>query len=127
MARIMIIDDEPLVRNLVRATLDFGEHELIEAHDGPAAIALATGAPPELVILDLGLPGNMSGLEVLARLKKIHAGARFIVLTGSGTEHERDARAAGANDFLTKPFSPLQLIERIERSLAATGSWMIRR
>lgn len=122
MARILITDDEPLVRNLVRATLDFGEHELLEAHDGPAAIALAGAAPPEIVILDLGLPGNMSGLEVLAKLRVSHPKARFIVLTGSGGEHEKAARAAGANDFLTKPFSPLQLIERIETALAATIS-----
>jgi two-component system, OmpR family, phosphate regulon response regulator PhoB len=122
MARILITDDEPLVRNLVRATLDFGEHELLEAHDGPAALALAKAAPPEIVILDLGLPGELSGLDVLARLRATNATARFIVLTGSGGEHEKAARAAGANDFLTKPFSPLQLIERIEVALAATVS-----
>ncbi len=122
MARIIIIDDEPLIRNLVRATLDFGEHDLIEAQDGKTALALAAAVPPELVILDLNLPGGMSGLEVLKQLRAANTRARIIVLTGSGGAHEKAVREAGATDFLTKPFSPLQLIERIESALGATRS-----
>jgi CheY-like chemotaxis protein len=120
MARILIVDDEPLVRNLVRATLDFGEHELMEAHDGKAALALAQASTPDLVILDLGLPGELEGLEVLRRLKPIAQGTRFVVLTGSGPQREAETLAAGAAAFLNKPFSPLQLIERIEKALGET-------
>ncbi len=119
MARILIVDDEPVVRNLVRATLDFGEHELLEAHDGQAALALAKGTAPDLVILGLGLPGEPTGVELLRHLKSSACkSSRFVILTGSGTDQERSVRAAGATDFLTKPFSPLQLIEHIELALA---------
>jgi DNA-binding response OmpR family regulator len=118
-ARILVVDDESHIRDLIRAMLDFGEHELLEAHDGETALALAQESVPELIILDLGLPGKMDGLEVLRQLKVTNCShSRFLVLTGSGSEHEKAARAAGADEFLTKPFSPLKLIERIESSLA---------
>lgn len=122
MARILIIDDESLVRNLVRATLDFGEHELIEAHDGASAIALARAAQPDLVILDLGLPGALSGREVLTAMKATHPELSFIVLTGAGDVHEAELRAAGARAYLTKPFSPLQLIAQLEDALQGAGA-----
>jgi len=126
-ARILIVDDEPFVRDLVRATLDFGEHEIFEAKDGPAALELVAGKRPDLVLLDLGLPGALSGLDVLKRLTGAagdksssaagNARIRIIVLTGSGGEHETATREAGATAFLTKPFSPLQLISCVEAAL----------
>ncbi|HZV00537.1 MAG TPA: response regulator [Planctomycetota bacterium] len=117
MARILITEDDPLVRNLVRATLDFGEHELIEAPDGPSALALATAALPDLVILDLHLPNGVDGVDILKKVRAGRPQARVIILTGSGREHEKRALDAGAMAFLTKPFSPLTLIERIEAAL----------
>lgn len=120
MARILVVDDDPHVRDLLREVLGFGEHEVLEAVDGPDALALAEKSPPELVILDLGLLGSVDGIAVLRALKATDGcHARFIVLTGSGSQHEVEARAAGADDFLTKPFSPLLLIQRIESSLGS--------
>lgn len=121
MARILIVDDDPLVRDLVHASLDFGEHQLVEAHDGTEALAEAASAAPDLVVLDLDLPGSMSGLDVLQKMKGgACPAARFIVLTGSGREREAGLRAAGAAGYLTKPFSPLELIESIQAALGST-------
>ena len=118
MARIIIIDDEPLVRNLVRATLDFGEHELIEAHDGPSALAIAGVAHPELVILDLGLPGNMSGLEVhVPDSTEVPArgAALFGAVAGEAFPDIRSAISA------TRPRTATSGCTR--SSTTATGSW----
>src|SRR5687767_15620659 len=114
MARILIVDDDHLIRDLLTATLAFGDQQIHEAHDGPAAIAAFGEHDPDVVILDLDLPGDVSGLDVLRRLKGEGTRARFIVLTGSGREREKTLREAGAAGYLTKPFSPLQLIAEIE-------------
>lgn len=116
MARILIVDDDHLVRDLLHATLSFGEQEIVEAPDGPTAFAAFKNAPPDVVILDLDLP-DMSGLEVLQRLKAEGAKAPFIVLTGSGRGREEALRSAGAAGYLTKPFSPLELLGQIEAVL----------
>lgn len=118
MARILIVDDDHMIRDLLQATLSFGEQEIVVAHDGAAALAAFAMAPPDVVILDLDLPGNLGGLGILENLKARGTRAQFIVLTGSGRGREAALRSAGAIGYLTKPFSPIELIGQIEVALS---------
>jgi CheY-like chemotaxis protein len=118
--RILIVDDDALIRELLDATLEIGDHEIHEAQDGSVAIEAAARAMPDVVLLDLDLGGAVDGLGVLVALKKGPAAkARVIVLTGSGRARESALMAAGAFAYVTKPFSPLDLIRRIEEALSA--------
>jgi two-component system OmpR family response regulator len=116
-ARILLVDDDDTIRDLVEATLRFGVHEIdTAANPVDVAAAFARGTP-DLVVLDLDLP-DTSGLEILQRLRKGGARCRFVVLTGSGRAREPELLKAGASAYLTKPFSPLELIAAIDEVLA---------
>lgn len=117
MARILVVDDDPAIRDLLLATLGFGAHEVLTAESGDEAVAQAGRAPPDVVVLDLDLPGQ-DGEAILRRLRGAGVQARVLVLTGSGRGREAAMRAAGAFDYLTKPFSPLELIARLEGALS---------
>lgn len=115
MATVLIADDEPELRSLLRTTLEVGEIEILEVGDGQSAIAAATAAPPDLVVLDWSMP-ERSGIEVcqVLRADPATAGVRILLLTArSNPEDERAALAAGADDFITKPFSPLALLDKV--------------
>ncbi len=116
MARILIVDDDAMIRDLLLVTLDFGEHELEQAADGPSALASFARRPADVVVLDLDLP-DMEGAEILRRLNEVGS-PRVVVLTGSGRGREPLLRALGAVGYLTKPFSPLELVREIEAALA---------
>jgi CheY-like chemotaxis protein len=116
LAKVLIVDDDLLVRDLLQATLDFGAHEIAQASDGPEAIDAFTRTPADVVILDLDLPG-LGGAEILRHLRQL-GDPKVIVLTGSGPGREPLLRAAGAAGFLTKPFSPMALINAVEAVLA---------
>lgn len=108
---ILIVDDEAPIRKFLRASLG-EDHRLIEAETGTAALRLAAEQPPDLVILDLGLP-DLDGLEVLRRLRE-WLSAPVIVLSARGQERDKVAALdAGADDYLTKPFSVGELRARI--------------
>lgn len=114
-ARIAIVDDDPFIRRLLRLTLPPDDFELAEASDGDTALGLVETHASELVLLDWRMP-CVSGEEVLRQLKERHPGVPVIVVTAGG--HERSvAEGLGADVFLTKPFSPLELLETIERLL----------
>ena len=114
MARILVVDDEENVRDLVRETLHIGTHELCFASDGSEALLLAPSV--DLVLLDLCLNGEPDGLEICEKLRG--EAAKVILLTGDHQESTRSAcMGAGAAAFLTKPFSPLRLIEEVESVL----------
>ena len=105
---VLICDDEPALRELIRASVDDG-YLFAEAGDGVAALELAREVSPDVVILDLMLP-RLSGLEVLARLNEDEQlrGVPVIVIT-AWNETREDVLAAGAADFVTKPFEPDRL------------------
>ncbi len=115
---ILIADDEANIRLLVRSTLEddtlFAIHE---AADGEEALAQLRSRPLDLAILDLMMP-RKSGLDVLADLRRepLRHRPTIIVLTAKVNEEQR-ALAAGADEFLRKPFSPLQLMESVEKAL----------
>jgi DNA-binding response OmpR family regulator len=92
--------------------------DLVEAQDGDQALQLTDGRAPALVLLDWRMPG-FSGAEVLPELKRRHPGTPVIVLTAEPeTQHRQTAESLGADVFMTKPFSPLQLLATVERLLS---------
>ncbi len=112
---VLIVDDDRFVRKLISTTLeDVAGFDLLEAEDGEAAIAAAVEHRPRLVFLDIDMP-RLDGISVLRRLRAMKEldGMRVIVLTAAH-EYERDARDAGADEFLTKPFSPLALLRLVD-------------
>jgi CheY-like chemotaxis protein len=110
---ILICDDEPALRELVRATLSDG-YRFAEASDGVLAIELAREVEPDVVILDLMLP-RLGGLEVLAKLREDERlrDVPVLVIT-AWNETREDVIAAGAADFVAKPFDPEELKTAIE-------------
>ena len=115
---ILIVDDDPSIRRLIAATLeDVAGYRLTEAGNGAEAVQRAIDARPEIVFLDIEMP-QVDGLEACRRLRSdpATAGATIVMLTGeTGEVAERSAQAAGADLFLTKPFSPLHLLQLVDR------------
>lgn len=119
--RILIVEDQEDVRELVSVTLSLSDYEILEAGSGAEALAMARLSSPRLVLMDVGLPGDMDGLETTRRMKADPAtcGCRVIMLTANTQQSDREAGfAAGADGYFTKPFSPLELIQRVEQELA---------
>jgi CheY-like chemotaxis protein len=115
---ILICDDEPALRELIRASMDDG-YEFAEASDGIVAMELAREVSPDVVILDLMLP-RLSGLEVLARMNEDEQlrDVPVLVIT-AWNETREDVLAAGADDFVAKPFDPEDLRSAVKRLVAA--------
>ncbi len=108
---ILVCDNEEVLRGLVRASLDGNGYTLVEARDGDEAVEQARLVQPDLILLDMMMPGQ-SGLEVLGELRRDPElrGIPVIMLTARAQVTDRDAaRRAGADRFLAKPFSPLEL------------------
>ncbi len=115
-ATILVVDDEQSIRTVVQAYLEHAGYTVLLAETGPAALELATDRHPDLVILDLNLPG-MDGMEVAARLRE-HSEVFILMLTARSEELDRVAGLRiGADDYLTKPFSPRELTARVEAIL----------
>lgn len=113
--RVLVVDDDRVLRGLVRATLPEEWFEIAEAENGRDALASAVERRPDLVVLDWRMPEG-SGAEVLARLKADDPTIPVVVLTAEKQPSEREAaRRLGADEFLTKPFSPLRLLGVLER------------
>lgn len=116
---VLVCDDEDALRALVRATLDEPRYAIVEARDGDEAVALAGSARPDLVILDLMMPVR-SGFDVLGVLRADPGltGIPVLMLSARAGTADRDAAlAAGADRYLTKPFSPLELVDVVEELL----------
>jgi len=113
--RILVADDDPTVREVLRLMLDLEGHDVSVAADGHQALLLIAWTRPDLVVLDLAMPG-LSGLEVCRRIKHGSNPPPVLVLSAmDGAEDERAARAAGADDYIRKPFSPPDLLATIGR------------
>jgi CheY-like chemotaxis protein len=116
---ILVCDDEEAMRALMRAALDPLGCEIVEARDGDEALALAQSRGPDLIVLDMMMPGR-TGLEVLAELRRDaeYADTPVIVLTARAQASDREAAAlVGASRFITKPFSPRELCASVEQLL----------
>jgi two-component system, OmpR family, phosphate regulon response regulator PhoB len=115
MAKILIAEDDPAVRGLIRMTLDSGQTEILEVEDGTAALDVARRELPELIFLDWSMPGS-SGIEVCYALRRDPATApiKVVMLTARTDRRDREAGfAAGVDDYITKPFSPVQLLDKV--------------
>ena len=116
---VLIADDESSIRLLVHATIESDDYAVVEAADGAQAWALTQDLKPALVLLDVQMPGR-SGLEVLRSIKADPGlkGTRVILLTSKAQERDVEiGLIAGADFYLTKPFSPLDLLTRVEEAL----------
>jgi CheY-like chemotaxis protein len=120
MARLLVIDDEPDVRWLLRLSLERAGHEVLLAEDGLRGVAMAQRQRPDLILLDLMMP-VMDGYGVLDVLRKDDrtAGVPILMLTAKALdEDKRRCEEAGATMFLTKPFEPVDLATTIEDLLS---------
>jgi CheY-like chemotaxis protein len=116
---VLIADDEPSVRLLVHVTIGGDDFNVIEAEDGDQAWSLIQEHRPALVLLDVRMPGR-TGLDILSAIRSdpILAGTKVIILTASALASDMTAGlAAGADFYLTKPFSPRDLLSRLDEAL----------
>jgi two-component system chemotaxis response regulator CheY len=115
---VLVVDDDQFIRKLIATTLeDVADFELHEAADGTTALQLADERAPTLVFLDVDMP-RLDGIEACRRMRAedTSAGATIVMLTAAhGDSVEREAEDAGADLFLTKPFSPLELLRLVDR------------
>ncbi|AXK36794.1 DNA-binding response regulator [Streptomyces armeniacus] len=119
--RILVVDDDPTVTEVVAGYLDRAGFTVDRAGDGPGALERAEAAPPDLVVLDLMLPG-LDGLQVCRRLRA-RGPVPVVMLTARGDEEDRIlGLEIGADDYVTKPFSPRELVLRIESVLRRAGA-----
>jgi len=120
MKKVLIVDDHAEVRRLVEMTLRVGDYKILQAQNGQEAIEIARNKKPDLIIMDIMMPGNMDGLEATRILKDDPEtkDSIIIMLTAKGQEFDKEkGLEAGADDYFTKPFSPLELIKKVEEVL----------
>lgn len=116
MARVLVVDDDTTVREVVVSYLRAAGHDVEEAGDGESALAAMRARAADLVVLDLMMPG-IDGLEVCRRLRAT-SDVPVVMLTALGTEQDRVAGLEiGADDYVTKPFSPRELVLRVDSIL----------
>jgi two-component system chemotaxis response regulator CheY len=120
MARILVIDDDPSIRELIRRALEAAQHTVVEAINGEQGLRLARQTPVELVITDILMPVR-DGLEVIRQMRRENPRAKIVALTGGGSylglETLETAKDFGAVETLAKPFDVHNLKEIVERSL----------
>jgi two-component system, OmpR family, phosphate regulon response regulator PhoB len=115
--KILIVDDSNEIRELVIATLEVEKYQVFEAPDGEKAVSIATKENPDVVIMDVSLPGRLDGIDATKIIKHTKATRNCKVLILTGTEDKKlreKGFKAGASDFFLKPFSPLELLQKIE-------------
>lgn len=116
MKKILIVDDHSDIRKLIRITIG-NAYEVLEADDGRAALEIIRNQQPSLIVLDIMMPGDMDGLQVLDAIRadpKL-AGIQVIMVSARGQLHDyQTGMSRGANAYLIKPFSPIQLVNTIK-------------
>jgi DNA-binding response OmpR family regulator len=118
--RVLIVDDEPIVRDVLSRYLAKGGYEVDTAEDGERALEAFGTAPPDLVLLDIMLP-RLDGLSVFARIRE-HADTPVIMLTAKTEETDRVVGLEiGADDYVSKPFSPREVVARVRSVLRRAG------
>ncbi len=116
-SRILVVDDEPEIRRFLRASLRAQQYEVLEASNGTQALEVMTQHPPDLMILDLGLP-DIDGVEITRRVRE-WSQIPIIILSVRDREKDKiEALDAGADDYLTKPFGVGELMARMPRGHA---------
>jgi DNA-binding response OmpR family regulator len=114
---VLVVDDDEMIRRLVRTVLEADDFEVIDARDGEQALLMIEDKRPAVVVLDVMMPG-LNGVDVCRRLD--HDNVKVIILTArDDADLAEECMAAGANAFLTKPFSSIQLLDLVEDLLVA--------
>ena len=119
MPKVLIADDQEAIRDVIRLTLDSGHFDILEAGDGASALELARAERPDVLFLDWSMPGP-SGLDVCRALRDDPrtSATKIVMVTGHvGVEEQAAGFAAGADDYITKPFSPLELLDKVSEVL----------
>ena len=115
---VLVVDDDDMIRRLVRTVLEADDYDVVEARNGDIALELANEAHPAVILLDIMMPG-IDGVEVCRRLD--HTAVKVVILTARDDPMLEDAcREAGADAFLTKPFSSLELLDLVASFAAAS-------
>jgi len=120
MKKILIVDDQLEVRDLVEVTMRVGDYQILKAKSGEEAIEIVKAEKPDLIIMDIMMPGGMDGLEAARILKNDPEtkDCKIIMLTSKGQQTDIEkGMEAGADDYFAKPFSPLELIKKVEEFL----------
>lgn len=118
MSTILVVEDDPIIRQTVEYTLRRAGFEVHTAPDGGAAINVAASYPPDLVLLDLMLPGDLDGYDVAAQLRSIDRDIAIIMVSALDAERDKvRGLDAGADDYITKPFSMEELLARVRANL----------
>ena len=121
MKKILIVDDQSEVRELVEVTLRIGPYEILQASSGDEALTITRSERPDLVLLDVMMPNSsVDGFDVCRQIKSDPATRNIsvVMITARGQEADLEiGRQAGADDYFTKPFSPLQLMNKVEEIL----------
>lgn len=123
MRKLLIADDEPGIRSLVRMTLETDQYDITEAGDGEEALEAARRVLPEVILLDVMMP-KLTGFEVCKALKEDPATKEIVIvmLTAKAQDGDRsEGEAAGANDYFTKPFSPVALLRKLDEIFEKKG------
>lgn len=120
-AKILIVDDEPSILNLISSYLEKEGYEVFTATDGPTGLKASRAYKPDLIVLDIMLPG-MDGLEVLTHIRR-ESDVYVIMLTAKTEETDKIVGlSVGADDYVTKPFSPRELVARVKAALRRLSS-----
>ncbi len=117
MKKILIVDDQLEVRRLVEMTLKVSDYQIFKATTGEEAVEIVKSEKPDLIIMDVMMPGGMDGFEATKILKNDPETkeCKIIMLTAKGQQADREKGIeAGADDYFIKPFSPLELIRKVE-------------
>ena len=118
--KVLLVEDDPVILRLLEVNFDLEGFEVVVAHDGAEGIDMARSERPDLVISDIMMP-NVSGLELVAALKGDGDTAAIPIILLSAKAQSADVKAgmaAGADDYVTKPFEPLELVDRVRALIA---------
>ena len=118
--QILVVEDDPPIRNLIATTLKTHEYKYLLAKNGEEAILQASSYAPDVVFLDLGLP-DIDGIEIIKRIREWSNMPIIVISARSEDEDKIEALDAGADDYLTKPFGVMELISRVKALLRRVG------
>lgn len=118
---VLVVDDDPVIRKLLEVNFDMEGFAVLLAHDGEEGVEIARRERPHLIVSDIMMP-KLSGIELVAQLKGDPATSDIPIILLSAKAQNADVRGgldAGADDYITKPFEPLDLVDRVNRLLDA--------
>lgn len=123
MATILLIDDYHSLRLLFKSTLEGAGYHVLTAEDGKPGLQLLENVTVDVIVLDICLP-EMDGLELIPRIRRMQFGAKIIAMSGE-TDYLDIATHLGADETITKPFSPQELLTAVSSQLNGAGSWQL--